>query len=143
VVVEVALRVANRALRRGDVQLARALADAALAAAPGDPRAADARKVQELADLGHPGETPEEALRARGQALVRLCLEPEGWRLRPAEGLVIALDVQVARADGAASVTARRAEGTTAIDSALRCIEQRGPVYFRGAPASLEGRASY
>jgi hypothetical protein len=142
VVVEVALRVASRALRRGDERLARELADAAIEAAPGDARAADARKLRELAARGHPGETPEESLRARAQALVRLCLEPDGWRLRPADGLVIEVEALVDR-DGAAAVRARRAEGTAPIDGALRCIEQRGPVYFRAAPASLRGRASY
>lgn len=142
VVVEVALRVASRALRRGDRQLARELADAALEAAPGDPRAADARKILELAAPGRPEEAPADALQARGQALVRLCLEPEGWRLRPADGLVIEVEALVDR-DGAAAVRARRAEGTAPIDGALRCIEQRGPVYFRAAPASLRGRASY
>jgi hypothetical protein len=92
-------------------------------------------------------EAPGAEVEGRVRALVRLCLEPDWWRVPPAarlgeEGVVIAVSASVVPGQSPV-VKASVASGGVPLEQTLACLQQLGPSHLAGAPASVSARIKY
>lgn len=196
---EILLRVAWRAVRRGDLAGALDAAKVVLSRWPLDWRAPQAQKIviavadrrgdaaaaedarKHLVDdygpaslwaeeqrkrrdsLGRPSDqalhdaalppAPPKAeddqmnLEGRVKTLVRLCLEPDWWRVPTPmrageEGVALSVSAKVVPGERP-TVEARVVAGEVKLDRVLSCVAKQGPSHLEGAPASVSVRVRY
>lgn len=89
-----------------------------------------------------PQEGPEARVEARLKALVRLCLEPHGWRRgQLGEGGLRILLKSAAQPGGAVKLESTLKPPQESFSGVAGCLEKLGPGHLRGAPVDAEAEA--